>query len=816
MFKKSLYLIIILCFLFVGCSKNDNLQEKIEISILDGYIVTQVSIPENNKTALVTLSKDGSLINSKLFQYDIKDNSFENPKEIKIPDDFSLIRAIVSLDGNKVYLSVAKKNDTNKFVNVDIVEGTIKDCSIENLTYINDINTENQEIIQSIDSNNNLIYTITSNDGKSNLYYAKFNNGNYSSSKFSEEINNYTQYIPNASISPDGNNIIFSNQLDNNKLSCFNLQLASKKDENWFSKTIKGVINDGEEDKYICCISSDSKSIYYLSAKRRIDEYFINHSLKISDTTIYKISLDSVLKNNNNLVYPKEEENVSFPLELRNKGDINNKEGIYYEIFVRSFADSNNDGLGDINGITKKLDYLKDLGIDGLWLTPIFSSPSYHGYDVISFYDINPDYGSEEDLKNLINEAHKRNMKIILDFPVNHTSTLNKWFTSFSFNPFGKYKNYYRHINMSDNPNYSLKDKSSWGSNVWHPLNNKDYYYGIFSEDMADLNYNNKEVRKEIKKASAKWLNLGVDGFRLDASIHIYGDNEFKEIENQTKANIQWWNEFAINCEKINPNVYLVGEAWQETNLLEEYVQPFDSKFNFTFQENLINSLKNDTALANDNTLLSKVFEDILNTYNKVDNNYIDGIFISNHDQNRIMSEVNNEDKAKLAVNIYMTLPGNPFIYYGEEIGMRGEKPDINIREAFKWTDSKKSDYAYTMDFSINDTTTPLSNQLDDNNSMYNRYKNIINLRKSNIALSKGNYESIDVNNSSIMAYKRSYENEDYYIFHNLSNSKIEIEFNDTLSNGDLIFKSNLNSTLENNKVNLDKYSSIIIKTINY
>ena len=130
-------------------------------------------------------------------------------------------------------------------------------------------------------------------------------------------------------------------------------------------------------------------------------------------------------------------------------------------------------------------------------------------------------------------------------------------------------------------PNYSLKDKSSWGSNVWHPLNNKDYYYGIFSEDMADLNYNNKEVRKEIKKASAKWLNLGIDGFRLDASIHIYGDNEFKEIENQTKANIQWWNEFAINCEKINPNVYLVGEAWQETNLLEEYVQPFDSKFNF-------------------------------------------------------------------------------------------------------------------------------------------------------------------------------------------------------------------------------------------
>lgn len=816
MFKKSLYLIIILCFLFVGCSKNDNLQEKIEISILDGYIVTQVSIPENNKTALVTLSKDGSLINSKLFQYDIKDNSFENPKEIRIPDDFSLIRAIVSLDGNKVYLSVAKKNDTNKFVNVDIVEGTIKDCSIENLTYINDINTENQEIIQSIDSNNNLIYTITSNDGKSNLYYAKFNNGNYSSSKFSEEINNYTQYIPNASISPEGNNIIFSNQLDNNKLSCFNLQLASKKDENWFSKTIKGVINDGEEDKYICCISGDSKSIYYLSAKRRIDEYFINHSLKISDTTIYKISLDSVLKNNNNLVYPKEEENVSFPLELRNKGDINNKEGIYYEIFVRSFADSNNDGLGDINGITKKLDYLKDLGIDGLWLTPIFSSPSYHGYDVISFYDINPDYGSEEDLKNLINEAHKRNMKIILDFPVNHTSTLNKWFTSFSFNPFGKYKNYYRHINMSDNPNYSLKDKSSWDSNVWHSLNNENYYYGIFSEDMADLNYNNKEVRKEIKKASAKWLNLGIDGFRLDASIHIYGDNEFKEIKNQTKANIQWWNEFAINCEKINPNVYLVGEAWQETNLLEEYVQPFDSKFNFIFQENLINSLKNDTALANNNILLSQVFEDILNTYNKVDNNYIDGIFISNHDQNRIMSEVNNEDKAKLAVNIYMTLPGNPFIYYGEEIGMRGEKPDINIREAFKWTDSKKSDYAYTMDFSINDTTTPLSNQLDDNNSMYNRYKNIINLRKSNIALSKGNYESIDVNNSSIMAYKRSYENEDYYIFHNLSNSKIEIEFNDTLSNGDLIFKSNLNSTLENNKVNLDKYSSIIIKTINY
>lgn len=245
-----------------------------------------------------------------------------------------------------------------------------------------------------------------------------------------------------------------------------------------------------------------------------------------------------------------------------------------------------------------------------------------------------------------------------------------------------EYRNYYRWVDKNDSIDFSKDDISNWESRVWHKSGDS-YYYGIFNADMPDLNYNNIAVREEIKSATKKWLELGVDGFRLDAAMHIYGDNEFKQIENQTDANIQWWNEFALYCESINPNVYLVGEVWQNEDVLEEYVQPFDTKFNFSFQNALIESVKNNTSMQTSGSNISKYLQDIIDLYNTVDGNYLDGVFGSNHDQNRIMSQVELTDKAKLVASVYLTLPGNPFIYYGEEIGMYGEKPDEMIRNPF-------------------------------------------------------------------------------------------------------------------------------------
>lgn len=374
------------------------------------------------------------------------------------------------------------------------------------------------------------------------------------------------------------------------------------------------------------------------------------------------------------------------PYPLRQKTDMEEKRGVYYEIFVRSFADSDGDGVGDFNGVTAKLDYLKDLGIEGIWLMPINASDSYHGYDVTDYYTVNEDYGTEADFQTLLDEAHKRGIKIIMDFVINHTSSNHPWFRS-SRNVDSEYRDYYTWVSSSD-PDYDPSDRSDWGSNVWQRGSGGYYYYGMFSSGMPDLNYENPKVRQEVISAAQKWLEMGVDGFRLDAAMHIYGNHEQKHItQTNLYKNLEWWNEFAIACEEVNPDVYLVGEAWKDDEALAEYAQPFDTKFNFAFEENMIDRVTSENAMLDSSTSLAAFLEDVLNQHYAADAQYLDGVFGTNHDQNRIMSTVENEQQAKLVANIYMTLDGNPYIYYGEEIGMRGQKPDERIREPFKWTD---------------------------------------------------------------------------------------------------------------------------------
>ena len=157
----------------------------------------------------------------------------------------------------------------------------------------------------------------------------------------------------------------------------------------------------------------------------------------------------------------------NFTSELREKSDEKTKQGVYYEIFVRSFADSEGDGIGDFNGITAKLDYLKELGIDGLWLMPINESPSYHGYDITDFMALNSNYGTEEDFKKLLDEAHARDIKVIMDFPINHTSSEHPWFVDIFENEDSEYKNYYRWVSKNDTSDYSETDVSNWGNGVW-------------------------------------------------------------------------------------------------------------------------------------------------------------------------------------------------------------------------------------------------------------------------------------------------------------------------------------------------------------
>lgn len=456
----------------------------------------------------------------------------------------------------------------------------------------------------------------------------------------------------------------------------------------------------------------------------------------------------------------------SFPMEYRSKTGEEGKSGVYYEIFVRAFADSDGDGIGDFNGITENLDYLQELGIDGIWLMPINASPSYHGYDVTDYLSLNSDYGTEEDFQRLLEEAHKRGIRVIMDFVINHTSSEHPWFQAALADENSPYRDYYRWVYEKDAADFSTADRSDWNSRVWH-RNGEFYYYGMFSADMPDLNYNNPEVREAIKAAAGKWLEMGVDGFRLDAAMHIYGANEFKQENDPAGSTLAWWNEFARYCESINPEVYLVGEAWRGDDVLAEYAQPFDTKFNFAFQEKLLACVSAETALSAGQPL-SACLEAILNAYDAVDTNYLDGVFGSNHDQERILSAVGSIHKAKQVAAVYLTLPGNPFLYYGEELGMLGEKPDEMIRTPFLWGGESAYDTAW-IDDPQNAATPMLDAQKNDPDSMYAFYRRLIALRKANPALTQGGYEAVDLGNDSIMAYIREADGQKLLVIHNFS-----------------------------------------------
>ena len=355
---------------------------------------------------------------------------------------------------------------------------------------------------------------------------------------------------------------------------------------------------------------------------------------------------------------------------------------VFYEVFVRSFADSTtgplaNDGIGDLQGLIERLDYLNDgdpntdtdLGVTGIWLMPVAQSPSYHGYDVTDYYTIETDYGTNEDFKRLIEEAHARGINVIVDLVLNHTSSEHPWFEQ-AADPDSPYHDWY--IWSDEDPG----TKGPWGQNVWHQLGDQ-WYYGIFWEGMPDLNYNNPAVTEEMQNVSRFWLEeMGVDGFRLDAIRHLYEDGAVLENAPQT---FTWLSDFHDAYKSVKPDAFAVGEVWTTTETAAKYVgQKVDAVFEFDLATSIISSINN-----RDRSALASALETTQDSFPP--GQYAP--FLTNHDQNRVMSQLSYKtDRAKLAATILLTLPGVPFIYYGEEIGMTGQKPDEKIRTPMQWT----------------------------------------------------------------------------------------------------------------------------------
>lgn len=229
----------------------------------------------------------------------------------------------------------------------------------------------------------------------------------------------------------------------------------------------------------------------------------------------------------------------------------------FHEMFVRAFHDSDGDGIGDLNGITEKLDYIRDMGFSGIWLTPIHPSPSYHGYGVTDYYAVHPDFGTMDDFERLVREAHARDIRIILDLVVNHTSSKHPWFLEASRDPGSPKRDWYVWADEGAN----TAAAGAIGGRAWHPAP-AGHYLGIFWDGMPDLNPDNPEVLEEMLNIARFWLDKGVDGFRLDAAKHLY-ENFPHEAGNPAVAdkNTAWWRAFRAGLDAVKPDVYLVGEV---------------------------------------------------------------------------------------------------------------------------------------------------------------------------------------------------------------------------------------------------------------
>ena len=486
-----------------------------------------------------------------------------------------------------------------------------------------------------------------------------------------------------------------------------------------------------------------------------------------------------------------------------------NNNRVFYEIFVSSFSDSNNDGIGDLKGIINRIDYLNDgnsdskssLGVEGIWLTPIFKSNSYHRYDVIDYYAIDDELGTMDDLDQLIEECHARGVKVILDLALNHTSDQCEWFKNFisahqtvSFND--RYYNYYTCVE---------EGKIPMSRTFYKIPNTTQCYEANFVKEMPELNFDCQYVRDEILDISRYYLAKGVDGFRFDAAKYIY----YKEND----ADIAFWKWYTDELKKIKKDVYIVMEVWSDSDEVSEYsdvANCFD--FDVANNEGLVAQTLNGFNIyfytdyvMNRQQILADKGSDRFPVF-----------FLSNHDMDRSAEYLSlTTGKAYMAANLYILTPGSPFIYYGEEIGMKGARgkseTDADRRLAMLWGDGdtiKDPDEAtYSNVKQINGT---VHDQLNKENSLLNHYIKLISLRKNNPALAKGTYRKIDMNNQNLGAFEITYKDEKLYLIHNNSSSSVSINTDMFKSMIDYVgFKS---ARYEKGELQIGPYTSILLK----
>ena len=482
--------------------------------------------------------------------------------------------------------------------------------------------------------------------------------------------------------------------------------------------------------------------------------------------------------------------------------DDNKGSNVFYEIFVRAFADSDGDGIGDFNGITENLDYLESLGIEGIWLLPVYPSPSYHGYDVTDYYDVNSEYGTLDDFKNLVGEAHKRGIKVILDMVLNHASSEHPWFVESKEDSSSPYSDYFIWANANDST-YDFNATPIDGK-AWSKFDDR-YYYGAFWHGMPDWNASNPEVRDEFINIGQYWIDLGVDGFRLDAAKYMYAEGEYNVELNLLQENLDFWNEIVTGWKESKEDLYIVSEVWSSSSSVAPYFSCFDSNFNFDLADSIVSVVQRERDLSGFG--LMKNLERMYENFSKYSDDFNDAVFLTNHDQDRVMSVLNGDlDRMKLAADIYLLLPGIPYIYYGEELGMMGRKPDEDIRLPFKWGNEYET--SWRMDTYNDDLETVLEQQ-ENEDSLLNHYRQLIDLRTQYESLREGDFVPVNFNKNFMIGNVRYIDNEAILVLHNVSEKDCEILIE--VQEEDVVFSTNSSYTLEDKSVIIPSKGTILL-----
>ena len=450
----------------------------------------------------------------------------------------------------------------------------------------------------------------------------------------------------------------------------------------------------------------------------------------------------------------------------------------FYEIFVYSFCDSNGDGIGDLQGVISKLDYLQGLGINGIWLMPIHPSTSYHKYNVSDYYAIDPDYGTMADFEQLIAECDQRDIHVIIDLVVNHTGSEHVWFK--------EAVSYLQNLPEGQEPSveackyldyYFFSKEAGNGS---RPVEGTDWYYeGMFDYTMPDINLGSEATREEIQNIMQFWIDKGVAGFRLDAAKEFYSGSTAMNVEV-----LNWLQETATS---MKPDCYLVAEVWENFNQITAYYESgITSLFNFAFANSdgkitkVLQGAGNESVVTTFATALEKADK----AYRGMNPDYIDAPFLSNHDVGRIAGfAARDENKMKMAAAMNLFMGGSAFIYYGEEIGMPGAGNDPSKRAPMYWNEARD-----------NGTTNPppecelpeeyplgsLEEQVNDDSSLYNYYRQVIAIRNALPQIARGiPTAEAALNTGCVSATRRTWNEESCIILMNISAEDAAVDLAD-------------------------------------